>query len=153
MFFHYKIFSNRLGLITVFFLCYFFTCSITETLDVPLLTIQNFSIIHKGYSYQIMTIMFLYLLSLIIIVKLKYFKVLTPRAGIYSWWHWKNNECNQSILNLQLFVTDIWNSWIDQITGDYDTLTKGGKHPCPVSQGLIYRLLSRARRRSVYSDT
>ena len=28
-------------------------------------------------------------------------------------------------------------------------MTKGGKHPFPVSQGLIYRLLSRARKRSV----
>ena len=35
------------------------------------------------------------------------------------------------------------------MTGDLDTLSKGWKHPCPVSQGLIYRLLSRARRRSV----
>ena len=35
------------------------------------------------------------------------------------------------------------------MTGDLDTTTKGGKHPCSISRGLVYTLLSRARRQDL----
>ena len=38
-------------------------------------------------------------------------------------------------------------STIDYMTGDLDTTNKGGKHSCPILQGLVYTLLPRARRR------
>ena len=37
-------------------------------------------------------------------------------------------------------------STIDLMTGHLDTATNDGKYPCPVSRGLVYTLLSRARR-------
>ena len=33
-------------------------------------------------------------------------------------------------------------STIDHMTGNLDTTTEGGKHLCPISQGLVYTLLS-----------
>ena len=35
----------------------------------------------------------------------------------------------------------------DYMTGDLDTTTQGGKRPCPISKGLVYTLISRARSR------
>ena len=40
-------------------------------------------------------------------------------------------------------------SIIDYMTVDLDTTNKGGKHPCPIFQGLVYTLLPRARRRDL----
>ena len=40
-------------------------------------------------------------------------------------------------------------STTDHMIGDLDTTTKGGKHPCPIMRGLVYTLLSRARRRGL----
>ena len=37
-------------------------------------------------------------------------------------------------------------STIDHMTEDLAITTKGGKHPCPILQGLVYTLLSRAKR-------
>ena len=39
---------------------------------------------HKGHSYQIMTLIFLYFVTLIINIDLKYFKVLAQRAITYG---------------------------------------------------------------------
>ena len=33
-------------------------------------------------------------------------------------------------------------STIDHMTGNLDTTTEGGKHPCAISQDLVYTLLS-----------
>ena len=37
-------------------------------------------------------------------------------------------------------------STIDHMTEDLAITTKGGKHPCPILQGLVYTLLSCAKR-------
>ena len=40
-------------------------------------------------------------------------------------------------------------SKIDYMAGELDTTSKGGKHPCSVSRGLVYTLHSRTRRQDL----
>lgn len=69
----FYIFSNTFGLIRIF-------CCATFS-HVSLLTIQNCSITQKGNDYKIMVI-FLKFLTIIISIKWKYYKLLSPRSGI-----------------------------------------------------------------------